>query len=518
MSLRSYLLGSVAIGSALAMAAPAMAQSNNAVNAQIQALQDQLRAVNQQLQSLQGQVIQTQQSQAQATATVNQLKTAPALSSNGAVVSMPNNRPTFSTADGRNSISLTGRLHYDMGDYVNTSANPRANITNNLNSGVNLRRGRIGVLGKVANDWNFALVYDFGGSNDAGPATGTTGGITSGGIENAELTYNGFRPFAVELGYQDIPFTLDEATSSNDIMFMERSSSQVIAANLAAGDFRSNIGGHWNNDRAWIGVYATGPTSGSSHAGFGTQFGATGRATYQLLQNDNYSLHIGVNAEGLMKPPTSGAGGFRQVTTFSDRPELRIDTTQVLNTGTLGSLTNPVTGASVFGAELAGGLGPLFAQAEYFHYNVGRQGLSAANFDGGYVQASYTITGEHRKYNPSTGAYTGITPAHPFDIAGLSEGAWGAFEVAGRFSMVNLNDHYTTGGATSGSTNAVAGGEQHVFTVGANWYVNNNLRFMLDYNHGVINRANGGAVAGAPLGTGIGLKYDAIAMRTQIAF
>ena len=33
-----------------------------------------------------------------------------------------------------------------------------------LNSGVNARRARIGVVGKFAGDWNYSLIFDFGGS------------------------------------------------------------------------------------------------------------------------------------------------------------------------------------------------------------------------------------------------------------------------------------------------------------------------------------------------------------------
>ena len=506
MLLKKTLLGGVALSCLLGLAIPAHAQSA-AVNSQIQALQDQLRALNQQLQSLQSQVTQTVQSQAQATAKINTV----AASSNGIVASMPNNRPTLSTADGQNSIALTGRFHFDMGAYPNYSPN-RPNVAPaNLNSGVDLRRGRIGVLGKIAGDWNFGLIYDFGGSNDSGPAVGGTGGITTGGIETAELTYNGFRPFAFEFGYEDVPYTLDEATSSNDIMFTERASSQVIAANLAAGDFRSNIGGHWNNDRAWVGIYATGPTSGNSHAGIGQQFGAVGRATYQILQSDAYSLHVGVDAEGLMKPQSFG--GIRQITTFSDRPEDRIDTTQILNTGTIGTATNPVSGANVAGFELAGGIGSLFGQAEYFHYTVNRTNASTLSFNGGYAQASYTLTGEHRKYIPGTGAYSGISPDHPFSLA---NGTWGAWEIAARYSVMDLNSNFTPGVSTA-STNGVAGGQQQIATLGVNWYVNNNIRFLFDYLHGFINKKSG-AAATAPLGAGIGGRLDAVEARAQVAF
>jgi phosphate-selective porin OprO and OprP len=525
MSLKTYLLGGAAVCGALTAVAPAHAQSSASLNGQIQALQEQVHALNQQLQNLQSQVVQTQRNTAVNSAAVADIKAAqpatPTGGASGVVVSMPNNRPTISSADGRNSIAITGRVHWDVGDYMNVDPKNSHVGPSQLNSGSNIRRARLGVIGKVLGDWNYSLIYDFGGSTDNGPGTpGSTGATATGGIETAEISYTGFRPFVVEGGVQDIPYTLDEATSSNDIMFMERSSSQVIAANLVAGDFRSNFGGHWNNDRAWVGAYITGPATGTIHGvtnGVAQQIGATQRATYQLLQNDQYSLHVGVDASELLKPETSA--GTRVVTSFSDRPELRIDPTSIINTGTLGSMANPVTGAHVVGAELAGGFGSLFGQAEYFHYGVDRQGLSSASFDGGYVQASYTLTGEHRKYNPSTGAYTAISPDHPFDISHFTEGAWGALELGARYSIVDLNSNYTSGQVTSASSNAVAGGKQQVITLGANWYVNNNIRFMLDYMHGNISKPEGTAgVSGAPLGSDVGLNFNAIALRTQVAW
>ncbi|HLI20398.1 MAG TPA: porin [Stellaceae bacterium] len=523
MSLRKYLLGSAAVIGALASVAPARAQSSAQLNAQIQALQDQVRALNQQLQSLQTQVVQTQRNQAVTSATVADMKATPApAGSSGIVVSMPNNRPTIATADGQNSISLTGRIHWDVGDYANYAPrthNLSSPTPTDLNSGENLRRARLGVVGKIAGDWNYGLIYDFGGSTDSGPSSSGITANQSGGLETAELSYNGFRPLTIEGGAEDVPYTLDEATSSNDIMFIERSSSQVIAANLAAGDFRENFGGHWNTDRLWLGAYFTGPTTGSTHAitsGFAEQVGAVERATYQLLQSDQYSLHIGGDAEELLKPET--VGGARVVTTFSDRPELRIDPTSFINTGTLGSATNPVTGASVLGGELAGGFGSLFGQAEYFHYKVDRSGLSSAAFNGGYVEASYTLTGEHRKYNPATGAYGGIIPDRPFDIHHVMDGAWGALELGARYSAIDLNSNYTSGQTTTASTAAVAGGKQQVITLGANWYINNNIRFMLDYLHGNISKPLAATAGTIPLGTNVGATFDAIALRTQVAW
>ena len=95
-------------------------------------------------------------------------------------------------------------------------------------------------------------------------------------------------------------------------------------------------------------------------------------------------------------------------------------------------------------------------------------------FDGGYAEASYVLTGETHKYNSATASYGGIVPANPFS---LTEGGWGAWEIAGRVSTMNLNDQLAT-------ANGVAGGRQTVFTAGLNWYVNRNVRFMFDYLHG----------------------------------
>ncbi len=73
-------------------------------------------------------------------------------------------------------------------------------------------------------------------------------------------------------------------------------------------------------------------------------------------------------------------------------------------------------------------------------------------------------------------------------------------------------------------TNGVAGGEQNIYTIGLNWYVNRNVRFMVNYLHGTIAKYSGAATAAVPplpafpVGTDIGAKFDALAMRTQIAF
>jgi phosphate-selective porin OprO/OprP len=504
----------------------AQAQSAGA-DSEIALLKQQLRLMEQKLDRLQKQTsantTAAANANAKATSVANANAAVPAkgpVAAPDAVVHMANNRPTICTADEQSCISITSRIHYDIGGY-DYHPNTGATVPQKLDDGTNARRARIGIIGKFFGDWNYALIYDFGGSSDGFGGTGSAGGVPVGflpgggtsGIENAYLSYTGFKPFggrmAIEGGIMDIPYTLDEATSSNDTVFMERASSGVIAQNIAAGDFRSTFGTRWYTDQFWAGGYVTGPTSGAIHSassinppGTTEQVGAVARVAGQVISGNDYSFHIGGDAEWLIRAPRNQITGA-QTLTLSDRPELRIDPTAIVTTGALAG----VSGAQVYSVEAAGTYGPLWVQGEYFWFNIERNNnpvpLSNVKFDGGYVQASWVLTGENHKYNPASASYGGIAPKNPFSLDGSG---WGAFEIAGRVSTMDLNDQLA-------NANGVAGGRQTVYTAALNWYVNRNVRFMFDYLHGDIAKQ-----ASATSAINTGASFDAVAMRTQVAF
>jgi phosphate-selective porin OprO/OprP len=330
-------------------------------------------------------------------------------------------------------------------------------------------------------------------------------------LENPYFSNHGFKPFGgmleIEGCIMDLPYTMEEATSSNDIMFMERASSNVIATNIAAGDFRSTVGARWFNDMFWAGAYATGPSTGAIHSassinppGTTEQLGAVARVAAQLINTKEYSLHIGGDAQWLINPPHNLIANT-QTLTLSDRPELRIDPTTLISTGAMAG----VSGAQVYSVEAAGTIGSLFLQGEYYWYNVDRGfiGLPSVKFQGGYAQAGYILTGETRKYNPGRDSYGGVVPLNPSSLSG---GGWGAWEIAGRVSTVDLNDQL-------GIANGVAGGRQTIYTAAVNWYINRNIRFMFDYLHGDVTKQISATNAG-----NAGSTFDAFAMRTQVAF
>ena len=537
-----------AIGLAGVLTSHAQAQSAGNQDAEIALLKQQLRLMEQKLDKLEKQTAVNTSATARATAKVEKVeakanvkpdtKLADAANANAAypvkgpfpapdvTVRLPNNRPTICTADGQNCVSITSRVMWDVGGY---DYHPNSGATNpqKLDDGENLRRARIGVIGKFFGDWNYALVYDFGGSSDGFAGTGSTGavpgagGATVGflpggavsGVENAYLSYTGIKPFggtlAIEGGVMDMLYTLDESTSSNNIVFMERASSGIIAQNIAAGDFRSGIGARWFNDTLWMGAYATGPATGAIHSasslnpnGTTEQTGAFGRIAGQVISGNDYSIHLGAEAEALIRAPRDEITGA-QTLTLSDRPELRIDPTTLISTGALAG----VSGAQVYSGEAAATYGPLWVQGEYFWYNVDRNNspipLTSVKFNGGYAQASWVLTGENHKYLPESASYGGIKPANPFSLAG---GGWGAWEIAGRVSTMNLNDQLAT-------ANGVAGGQQTVYTAALNWYINGNVRLMFDYLHGTIAKQISAVNTG-----NAGAKFDAFAMRTQVQF
>jgi phosphate-selective porin OprO and OprP len=97
-------------------------------------------------------------------------------------------------------------------------------------------------------------------------------------------------------------------------------------------------------------------------------------------------------------------------------------------------------------------------------------------------------------------------PAHPFS---LSRGDWGAFKLVSRYSVADLN----AGAALAipqSVTGGVYGGKQQIYAVGLNWYLNSNMRVMLDYSWIDIDRLD-------PAGAPIGQQVQAVGMRVQAA-
>jgi phosphate-selective porin OprO/OprP len=485
----------------------AMQDELRRVKADLAIKDQQLKAAQEQAQHAQDEARQTRtdvgQTQAQIQAQARQA--IEAAQADQPKLTFPGGRPTLSSGDGRASLAVGVQLHFDVGTYFQQGRSGTDNRgVKDLNSGENLRRGRIFLVGKY-DDWTVGITPDFGGSPD---------GVTNSQyLFEAYVNYSGLKPLTFTLGYFTPPLTLTDSESTNDFLFLERPSIVEIARNLAAGDARASFGAKANGNRWFAAGYLTGSQYGAQNASLlnDQQTGGTLRVAGRPIAGPDWNVHVGFSGSMAFHPNESASGipGVSRTTLqLRDRPELRIDQNRLIDTGALSS-----SGADEYGPELAVQYKSVLIRGEYLHIDldqVRQPGLLAPSlgFDGGYAEASWVITGEHRPYLPARGGFGSPVPARPLSLA---DGGIGAFELVGRYSVADLDDHVRAGVAQT-VTGGVFGGRQQVYSVGLNWYPDEHFRFMLDYYFVDVNRLD-------PTGaTQIGQRYQAIAARVQAAF
>ena len=109
--------------------------------------------------------------------------------------------------------------------------------------------------------------------------------------------------------------------------------------------------------------------------------------------------------------------------------------------------------------------GPFSLQGEFVQTFMDAPEVGNPRFHGFYVFASYFFTGESRPYNVDRGSFGRPRPKTEYRD---SPGALGAFELAFRWSRLDLTDK------------DVDGGELTDFTVGLNWYATHATRIMFN--------------------------------------
>ena len=513
------------------------AQNAGSVNdAKIQALENEIQDLSSQVQDLKrstgDQYTDVQNQQASAVK-----------------VTITNGRPTISSADGDFTASIRSLVQYDWGYYSQGAgaASLPASYGPDLSSGSNFRRVYLGVQGKLFGDWSYNFNYDFGGSG---------GTETPGHIQSVYLQYDGLAPWAFRVGAYPPPANIEDGTSSPDTIFLERNSPSNLQRGIAGGDGRDAVTILYAGDRLFGALSYTGAKVQDS-AVFDEQQAVLGRVSDLIYSSPDARLLIGANGTYVIKLPdavangsatlatTPGATALNSVT-LSDPPEITIDSNgiKLANTGSL-----PANHVTQWGVETAGNFQNFYGQAGYYAFEVDHAPVayktytsatatatsivrpSNNNFSAWYVQASWVLTGESKGYNAANGAFTPPKPAQPFT---LIDRGWGAWELAARYSDLNLNSHALdpasvvtnwTGAATETYTyyNTVRGGDQRIATVGLNWYPNNAIRFALDYQWIDVNRLQTPAAVtttGTPALPAVngGQNIQAIAFRAQVSF
>lgn len=512
-----------------------------------------IQALQQQLESLQAQIADIKRSQSdqyadakkQVEEVQNQVAETAKQQKPDVKVSITNGRPTISSTDGNFTAAIRANIQSDWGYYMQSAAAKTlpAAYGPDLSSGTNMRRLQFGIQGKVFGDWSYNFNYDFGGS----------GNEAAGHILLAYLQYDGLAPWAFRVGVYAPPVNFDDSTSATDLMFLERNSASNMQRNIAGAEGRDAVSIIYAGDRLFGALSYSGGKLQDTAVTFDEQQALVGRISDLVYKDEDTSILIGANFTHVFKLPDAVANGGATLATtpgavalgsvtLSDFPEITVDSNAIklVSTGPLAA--NHVTS---FGLEAAGVWKNFYAQAGYFGYEVDRAAVAyktytAAStfattvvhpdnndFSAWYVAGSWIITGERKAYVPATGAYTSPKPAEPFS---LSKGTWGAWEIVARYSDLDLNSHINSSSSVitnwSGTTktytfyNTVRGGDQKIVALGLNWYPNNAVRFLLDYQYVQIDRLQApgtNITAALPAAVKGGQDFQTIALRAQLA-
>ena len=327
-------------------------------------------------------------------------------------------------------IRFGGDIQNDTAGFLNTdSAEEVLGVP--IEDGVQWRRARIDARGTFGKYVRFRFRWDFTSANPPHLQDAHIG-LTNLPIPTLEIMAGRFRE----------PLGLEGTTGANDTTFMERSLTSTFLPQrdtglLFYGDApRRKI--RWT-----IGVLR--PEEEERARTSTDNTGISGRFAGAFHPKSGKALvHLGINLWRRNVDPSIG---------FSSRPESGI-APRFVDTGEISA-----TSLNLGIAETAVQRGPFSVQGEFVPANVKSTDQGQLFFYAFYVMGSYVLTGETRPY--SGGRFGRPHPQHE-----LRDGAGGkgAFEVAFRFSRIDLNDK------------SVTGGELNDLTAAFNWYPTNNTR------------------------------------------
>ena len=292
-------------------------------------------------------------------------------------------------------------------------------------------------------------------------------GELTGGTSLIDL-YVGLRELGplgtVQMGVFKQPFSLEQAASLKHMVFLERSLMNALSPRRATGFMATNT--HLDDRLRWaLGVFGAidfFQEDDNLSSGFGNSIDMTMRVTGLPLYEDHgrrlIELGISYNLRTSIDDEVQ----------FSQRPESQLADV-LLQTPELPDVSQ----IHYVGLELAVVRDSLSVQGEFIDAYLRRDGPQQnLNFFGGYLEASWFLTGEYRVFGKKAGVFGRVVPKRRFKFGG---GQWGAFELGLRVSYLDLTDE------------KIRGGTELNTSVALNWYPRSSLRASLNYIHGHVN-------------------------------
>ncbi|HWB10648.1 MAG TPA: porin [Pirellulales bacterium] len=390
----------------------------------------------------------------------------------GSVQQQKNDPKLKSGDDAGFEHAVFGRIQAD----TVTMGQSQANIAQvgHAPNGTDFRRARLGVQGTGYDIYFYRFEVDF---SNIDQVVAQVPRLTDAYAEIRQLGYVG----TLRMGEFRVPLSSERLMSANDLTFIERGLPQAFNPARQLGLML------FNSTPNYLASYYTNISTFQA-TDEGEQFGKAGRFDftqrfvflpwYDEPSKGRYLFHFGgayqyQNARNSAvkygTPPEAVLTYFttkNEIPNFIATPSINARNVQIAQ------------------VEASTVIGPLSFQGEYYATWVDPT-ASAGNpffFHGAYVYASYFLTGEHRVYSRDQGYYTSVTPfTNFFRVRGrdgdIVQGS-GAWEIAARFSTMNL------------SSKSIQGGRLNDVTLGVNWYLTRQMKVMANYIYAMNNVHN----------------------------
>jgi phosphate-selective porin OprO/OprP len=385
----------------------------------------------------------------------------------------------FESPDRNYSFWLDSRIQLDGAVFFgeNEGAEP-------IGNGVAIRRARFAVKAQVTKNWFGQLELDF------------SKGIPE--IKDAYLRYSGLGFLEIQAGNFKEMFSMEENHTSRYLAFMERPMSVSALAPSRHLGLQVQANHKWLLASAGLffqavedeGMYDNVQDNNKDY-GRGPGYSVTAKViAMPFYSREDKGIHLAV--AGSYRTPKSTVspkkyGGME----LSTRNATFINRKKYLDTDMIPDVHHNMLLNTEFAAHYKG----FRFQAEYINsflqlndpvpFDDGE--VTRLYFKGWYVHAGILLFGGRQRYDTHYGEFS-----QP-----LRGRKWGDLELLLRYDYLDLNSHH------------ILGGEGQNFTAGLNYYVNNNVKIVLNYTYTENRTIEGGEP---------GLYYHGLSLRTEIDF
>jgi len=380
------------------------------------------------------------------------------------------------------------RVYFDGATYFGDASE--------IGNGVNIRRARFAIKTILWGHWGGEFDMDFA-YNEVD-------------LKDAYIRYIG-NNWQLKAGNFKEPFSMETTTTSRYLTFIERPMINEIAPSRHMGIAYRNFGTRYFFEGGIFSSEIANTLMQDENKSKGTSAGysITARFAYTPIKKDKQVLHLGI-AGSYRTPKIQELGDPSNAYRYNSRAETSINRKKYLDT----DFIEDVKYFTLMGFEAAYAYKNFKIIGEYMRNDIRRDadkvptGEDKPSIKGFYVAGSWIVNNADYYYNMGEAEFNQI------DFRNAKKGA---LEIALRYDYTDANS-FVDGNLTP----FIQGGSSEGYTLGINYYVNYNVKFMLNYTYINNDRwADGkGKYANdktAPTGEG-GIDFSIVQARIEIDF